>query len=521
MCTKLRVDNCNRRVLIPSTSDSGTAGSNTLVSGKLTAVEDCAVYYGIISTLVSALECCNVACSTLIILSGIDNVDSTVLEESGIVGTEDEVGVTGDKYVLEVLTSGEELKSILDTKKLRVLHNESIGLNEERKRSFNIKTCHIHSFLGIPVVGDGDVLDGYVVSRLSDSNSCGGVGNVAESACIKLTVDGVPLNNNLVGISTQTDDVKVRNGDLELFVIVAGSDVKLLNCICVDLCSKLKRFFDSLEYVIRTAECAGKSEVSGIYEKLIYTLIVRSGNRIGNANLNGSGKTVSKNVKGEHICGCGIKAFNSKAFNHELKSILTALTNNSNGKAGKIKLVAYKVKLTEAMVVVNTVAEGVVSNLLDSVEAKLNAFGNVDVYVNSNGVIFLIGNNYGIRAGFCSIYSRRINGNVLKSKRFDLAIGECGVKSYIREIKSISNKVIYLTVCNESEAVFFRLLNNAVEPKRVHVLSTAVLTAADDPFTLGDVKLDLNCFRSSIKLNVVRNTVRICYSNVLEIGNST
>ena len=173
------------------------------------------------------------------------------------------------------------------------------------------------------------------------------------------------------------------------------------------------------------------------------------------------------------------------------------------------------------MVVVNAVAEGVVSNLLNSVEAKLNAFGNVDVYVNSNGVIFLIGNNYGIRAGFCSIYSRGINGNVLKSKRYDLTIGEGGVKSDIREIKSVANKVIYLTVCNESEAVFISLLNDTVEPKRVHVLSTAVLTAADDPFTLGNVKLDLNCFRSSIKLNVVLNVIRTCYSNVLETGNST
>ena len=301
MSAKLGVDNCNCSVCSPSTSDSGTAGSNTLVSSELTAVEDRAVYYGIAITLVRALEGGDVSCSTLIVLGGIDNVDSTVLEESGIVSTEDEVGVTGDKYVLEVLTSGEELKGILDTKKLGVLHNESVGLNEECKSSLDLETCFIHSFLGVPVVGDGDVLDGYVVSRLSDSNGCSRVGNVAEATCIRLTVNGVPLDNNLVGSITQTDDVEVRNGDLELFVIVTGSDVKLLSRVCINLCSKLKRFLNGLECVIRTTDCAGKSLVSGINEQLIYAFLVRSRNCIGYPNLYSSGNTVSADAKIKHV----------------------------------------------------------------------------------------------------------------------------------------------------------------------------------------------------------------------------
>ena len=138
MSIKLAVYNCNSRICAPGSADSGAAESNTCVCGELTAVKDRAVYDSVAGALVGALECCDVACSTLIVLSGIDNVDSTVLEEGGVVSTEDEIGVTGNVYVLEILTSGEELKSILDTKKLRILHYESVSLNKECKSSLDV-----------------------------------------------------------------------------------------------------------------------------------------------------------------------------------------------------------------------------------------------------------------------------------------------------------------------------------------------------------------------------------------------
>ena len=195
---ELGIDNCNCGVSAPGTADSGLARGNALVSGELTAVEDSTVGDRILRTLVGALEGGEVACGTLVILHGIYDVDGTVLEVSSIVSTEDEVGITGNVNVLEVLTSGEELEGILNTEERTVLHNEHISLNKECKASLYFKTCRVHSFLGVPVVGDGDVLNNASASRLSYRNGLSGVGNVGETACIELSVDGIPLDGGLI-----------------------------------------------------------------------------------------------------------------------------------------------------------------------------------------------------------------------------------------------------------------------------------------------------------------------------------
>ena len=518
---ELGVNNCNCSVCAPGTADSGASGHYACVRGELTTVEDCAVNYGVGSALVRALECGDVACSTLIVLGGVDNVDSTVLEEGGIVSTEDEVGVTADEYVLEILTTGEELEGILDTEKLGVLHYESVCLNEECKRSLNLDARIIHSLLGVPVVGDGYVLDSYVICGLSYCNGGGRVGNVAEAAGVGKTVDGVPLDNYFVGSITKTYDIEVRNGNLELFVIVAGSDIKHLNCVSVNFCSVFKSFLNGSEYVIRTAEHGRKTFVRRINEELIYAVLVGSRNCIGNGNHYGGRKTVSFNGEGVEICARGVEAGNGVIVNDELKSVVATLSNYGNGKTAEVELFTYEVKLAEAMVIIYAVAVRVVGNLLNSVEAKLNRLGGVDGYVEGYALVILIRNYHGISAAFCGVNCGGVNGNEVKSEGLGLAVGEGSVKSYAGEVECFTYEIVNLAVCNECEAVLIRLFNYAGKGKCEDILSTAVLTAADNPFTLGNVELNLyygvaaySCF----ELKVVYGTVGSGYGDELHIN---
>ena len=301
MSAKLGVDYCNSSVCTPRTTDCGTTGSYTLICGKLTVIEDSTVYDSIACALVRALEGGDITCSTLIVLLGIDNVDRTVLKVRGIVSTEYKVGVTRDEYVLEVLTACEELKSILNTKKLGVLHNESVSLNEECKSSFNSKTCLGHSLLAVPVVRNGNVFNSYVGCRISDSNGSGGVGSMNEAAGIGQAVKRIPLDNYVIGIITTTDKLKVRDSDLDLFVIMTGSEVNFLNCCGVDLSEEIKRLLNRTEYVIGSAKITGDRKIVRIYKTPVRTVLVRSRSSLGNTKLNSGIKTCVTNLNDDQV----------------------------------------------------------------------------------------------------------------------------------------------------------------------------------------------------------------------------
>ena len=507
----LGIDNCYCSVCAPGTADCGLACGNALVSGELTLIEDCAVYDSIICSLVRALEGGEVACCTLIVLLGIDNVDSTVLEVCGIVSTEDEVGVTRDEYVLEVLTTGEELEGILDTKKLGVLHYESVSLNKECKTSLNCKAGSIHSILAVPVVGNSDVLDSYVSCGLSDRNGLSRVGGMSEATCINEAVERSPLDNYFVVGVAHTDDVKVGNLDLKLFLVMTGSDAKLLNSSLVNLCSIVKRLLNSAEYMVRTADIACKTLVCGINEKLVYAIFVRSRLSFNNVKLYFSRNTVCGDSDNIVICGGRVEAGYLVGGNGEALHLLAALTKYPYGKTGIAELFANKVEFLKAMVVVNTIScSSVAGKLFNRVKEELDRLGSIVIYVNCNGSIFLVGNYNGICTGFCLINSRGVNRNAVKCKRICLAVSECCVKSETGEIKLVAYKVVNLTRGNKLEAVLIRLLNDAGEAKLEDILCATALTTADYPLTCCNVKLDLNNRATAVcakELNVINCAV--------------
>ena len=519
VAAKLGINNCYCRICAPGTADCGLACGNALVSGELTLIEDCTVNDSIICSLVRALEGGEVACGTLIVLLGIDNVDSTVLEVCGIVSTEDEVGVTRDEYVLEVLTTCEELKGILDTKKLRVLHSESVSLNKECKTSLNCKACRIHSILGVPVVGNSDVLDSYVSRRLSDSNGLSRVGGVSESACVNKAVERSPLDNYFIGIFAQTDNVEVGNLDLKLFLVKTGSDAKLLNSSLINLCSKVKSALNCAEYVVRTADSTCDTKVVGINEKLVYAVCVSSRLNLSDMNFYSCINSVCRDCKSTDVSSSRIEAGYNVGGNGEALHLLAALTKYPYGKTGIVKLLTYKVNFLEAVVVVNAITcGGVAGKLFNRVEEELNRLGSVVIYVNCNGNIFLVGNYNGICTGNSGINRRGVNRNAVKCKRLCLAVSECCVKSEAGEIKLVAYEIINLTLGNKLKAVLIRLLNDAREAKLEDILSTTVLTTADHPLTCGNVKLDLNNGATAVstkEFDIMNSTVGSSYGNEL------
>ena len=471
---KLGVDNCNCSICTPCTADSGATKSYALISSELTAIEDSTVNDSIVSALVRALECCDVACSTLIVLYGIDNVDSTVLEECGIVSTEDEVGVTGNKYILKILTACEELESILNTEKSAVLHYESVSLNKECKTSLNSKACCIHSILAVPVVGNGNVLDSYVVCRLSYSNSLSRVGSMSKSACVNKAVERIPLDNYLIGSIAPTDNVEIRNFDLKLFLVKTGSDVKLLNCVLINLCCIIKRALNSLECMVRTAESTCKTFVCRVNKKLVYTILIRSRLAICNVNLYLCRNVIRRDSKYVVISVGRIKSGDFIIGNGELMSSLAALTDYENGKTVGGKLVTNEVNFLPAVVVIETIAiTGVVRKLFNCVKAKLDCFGSIYVNTVLDRLVILISNGDSIYTGDAHINLRCINSYICKVKTIGLAVREGCVKLKTGKVKLVAYKVVDLTCSNKLKAVLRSDLNQARKFKIVYVNSTA------------------------------------------------
>ena len=181
---KFGVDNCNCSVCAPSTADCCFACHYAFVSGKLTTIEDCAVYDSIVCTLVGALESCDVACCAGVILACVNHVDCAVFEVACAVCTEDKVGVAGDEHLFEVVTTCEQLECILDCKETTVLHCEHVCLNEQCKVTFDCKSCFVKSCLTVPVVGDCNTFDNAVYGLFTYCYCCGGVGCVSETTCV-------------------------------------------------------------------------------------------------------------------------------------------------------------------------------------------------------------------------------------------------------------------------------------------------------------------------------------------------
>ena len=511
VCAKLGFDYCNCRICAPRTTDCGKAICNALVSGELTVIEDRAVGDSVGCALVRALEGGEI---TTVGLAGVNSVDHTILKEGGVVSTEDKVGVAVDLNALEVLTTGKELESILISEKDRVGHYKAISLNKESKSSvlyITLAESLVEVILGVEGIGNGNVVDLNVGSGISDSYGSGGVGGVSESTCIGKTEERIPLDKNVAGLFAYTLDGKVRNSDLKLFLINTGSDGNYLRSIRICLCKEVKSLLNGGEYVIGSAKLAYQAKISRINESLDHTVFIRSDLYASNVNYGGSAYAAVRNCNGDRISFGGIEALDLITGNLEFLSSLAALTDYGNRETCGIKLLAYEVELTEAVVEVNSVARSRVSDLLDSVEVELNALGSEYVYVKGNRSIILIAYSDRICAGYCKINLGGIDSNVFKSEGLGLAAGKGSVKLNAGGVKSVTDKVINLAGSNELKAGLCRYGNGTIERDEEYVLSTAVLTAADDPLTLGYVDLDLNnraAIVVSCELDVITSTVR-------------
>ena len=120
---------------------------------------------------------------------------------------------------------------------------------------------------------------------------------MSESTAVNEAVERIPLDNNFIGSCAPTDDVKVRNGDLELFVVSTGSDVELLNCALVDMLSIVESLLNSSEYVVRTADNACKTFVCGVNKKLVNAFFISGRSGVNYVNNNLCGKTTCGDCK--------------------------------------------------------------------------------------------------------------------------------------------------------------------------------------------------------------------------------
>ena len=274
--------------------------------------------------------------------------------------------------------------------------------------------------------------------------------------------------------------------------------------------------------MVRTADIACKTLVCGINEKLVYAIFVRSRLSFNNVKLYCGRNTVCGDSNSIIICEGRIEAGYLVGGNGEAHLLLAALTMYPYGKTGIAELLANKVELLEAVVVVNAVAcSGVLRKLFNSIEAKLDRLGSIVIYVNGNRSIFLVGNYNGICAGNSGINRRGIDSNAVNCKRFCLAISERSVKSETGEIESIAYEVVNPTLGNKLKAVLISLLNDAGEAKLKDILSTTVLTTADYPLTFCNVKLDLNKRATGYvtnELNVINCAVGSGNGNKLHIS---
>ena len=517
MSAEFGVDNCNCRVSAPGTADCGLACGNSLISGESTSVEDSAVGDSVLLTLVRALEGGEVAGGTLVILHGVYNVDGTVLKVGGIVGTEDEIGITGNVYVLEVLTSGEELEGILDTEERTVLHNEHISLNKECKASLYFKTCRVHSFLSVPIVGDGDVLHNASASCLSYRNGLSGVGNVGVSACILKSVERIPLDGGLILACSLNG--KVGDKYLKLLLEEALADNENLVRTGLCSCKEVESLLNGGEHVVTICNSADCTVIRLLYLNLIYTVndgVIRVYYVNGNLGINRLTLEIFViNLKHLCACGLGVEAGNLYGLNEELKRGVAKGCYYGCGKTCEVELFTELVALLEAVVEVNTVTGAALCAGGDSVEAELDARGLINADLEGDGIVFLIGNLDFVNASCVKVNKRGVDNEICEIDGIGLAVLEDCVCNEAGKIKALAYEVIGLTFGNDLEATLGADLYLAIKSEIEDVLSTAVLTAADNPLALGNVDVKLNnraSVVSAVELDIIYCSVGTCNS---------
>ena len=522
MSVDVTVDKSNCSILAPGTSYSGVAVSNYLfISGELTAVEYCTVYYRVSITLVHTLEGGDVAAVGLTV---VDRVDLAVYEESGVVSTEDEVGSTCNVAVLYVLTAKEELYGILITEKAGVSENEAVSLNEECKSSVLSIACAeilVEHLDRVPIVGDGDILNNTVNCGISYCYGCGRVGNLLEAARIGNAVERIPLDHG--NVRTCALNSKVRNSDLKLFCIFACTNLDYLLSITVSLREEVECLLYSGEYVVAVDYCAYLTGVSLIYLSHIYA--VNNGS-LCTYYVNGHvcrytlaclvlvsyGKRLS-------TCCRRIEAADSVVIDREFKGFLTALCNNGNRETVERKLLTERVGFLEAVVEVYAITCRVRGYLLGSVEAELELGGLIYLHLEGDGSVFLIGYGNLVHACLGHIYLGGIYGNERKVKGIGLSVLEYCIELKRGKVEVGIADEIYLTGIYKLKAALIGYGNAAAELEIEDVDSTAL--ACDSPFALGNVYLDLDNGATAVnscELDLLRGSVGSSDNYVLSRG---
>ena len=518
------IDDGNGGVSAPGTANGGSAHCHTVICGELALIEDGAVGDGIGCALVGALKGGDVACSTLIVLHGVDHVDGAVLEQSGVVGTEDEVGIAGNEDILKVLAAGKQLQSILNAQQLGVTHDEAVCLNQQSKAALDAQACGIHALLGVPVVGDGNALDGHAVGAVTDGNGLGGVGDLREAARILNAVERVPFDGDL--IRANTHNVEVGDGDLQLLGVEACLDHHELSHGIGSSLQEVQRLLHGGEHIVAVLHSADGAAVGSID---LYLIDILHDGRIGihHVDLKGGADafTAVDIADGQSLAACGIKriaGMGELPTHTEVLDFTAKSAAHGNGEAVQIQSVADAVDLTEAVVDIQTVGEGGQSALHGHIGAEDHLGGKVNVDINGNRLVILVDQSQRISTGCGQIDQRFIHGDVLHGERLGLAVCEHCIQTQLGQIQLLAAEVIHDAGGNHLKAALLCLLHNAGEGDGEDVLSAAVLAAGDDPLALGDIHSNTDDGAAAVgtcKLKVIHSAVGSGHSD--ELGGCT
>ena len=477
-------------MVAPRSADCGVRISNHVaVCGEVTLIEDRTVGYGITGVLVHTLEGGDIAAVGAAVAY---RVDLTVVEESGIVSTEDEVGGSCDVAVFNVLTAKEELNGILIAEKVGVFKNESVCLYEKCKRSvLGVVSAEVgvEYVNGVPVVGEGDILNGTANCTLSDRYGSGGVGNLYVSGCIGNAVKRVPLNGGKVAACALYGEV--GDSDLKLFDILTCADLnELLSCGLAYLSEEVECLLYGIEGVIAVNDCTYGAGIILIDLSHIHAVNDGGGgiNYVdGHGCRNGLAGLVLVGY-GESLCACGcrIKAGYGIACFKEGKLLLSVGGDDSNRETLKGKLLAYRIDLLEAIVEVNAVARGVGGVLYGGVEAKLHLAGLVYVNGEGDGGVILVAEGHGIGSRLGHINGGGINGHVGYKESLGLAAIEYRIQADTGKIKVRVKEEIGVAGGEKLKSALLACGNDAVKLKKEYVNGTA--GALYSPYACGNLK---------------------------------
>ena len=342
---------------------------------------------------------------------------------------------------------------------------------------------------------------------------------MCKSTVVNETVERIPFDYYVLGLLTNTYNCEVGDCNFKLFFIDAGSDCDALGSGSFCVCKEIERLLNCAEYVVGATKVTAGTHISRIYKCLNHTIFIGSDFNVSDVNHYCCRNAISGDCKCLLSCFGRIKACDFIIVNSEFNRSVAASSNYDNGETLCIKLFAKEIEFLEAMVKVYTVAcSGVLRKLFDSVKSESDRIGSKYAYLILNGSIVLIGNDNVINAFLAHINCRRVDSHLRKVKGIGFAVFKYCIKSYTFRAELIACKEIGLSGCDKLKSAFGRYCHYAGKVEIEYVLSSAVLTAGDDPITLSHVKLDLN-YRAtvicSVKFNIVNSTVGSCNSNKL------